>query len=176
MNALDIICKYCAAVIPLIGNEKVGELLHKYGYDDEASIDAVFKAMRECGTEFCKEFAAMARVAINSNEGQEYISIAANDTIDRIAGEDEDDKAAKSERALQWFNSITDLITKGLADSILILQQTNGSASAQQEANRLQQEAVLQQQKNQRTLYIVLAVVVAIIIGAVVFISVKKKK
>lgn len=173
MNALDIIRKYCAAVIPLVGNEEVGELLHKYGYDDEASTDAVIKAMRECGTEFCQEFAAMARVAINSDEGQEYISLAANETVDRIDGEDKD---AKSERALNWFNSVTDLLTKGLSGTIEILKQTNGSATNQEETARMQQEAILQQQKNQRTLYIVLAVIVALIIGAVVFISVKKKK
>lgn len=170
-----------AFVIEVLGTEKVGKLLKKFGYDGTPTPELCMQALDKEGHAFAVPFGKLMKQAGKSPKAKAKLLAAAK--LSKAAGQAATDANGnpltaeqKSQQGLQWFNAISSLFGTAINSVDDIADATNGTNKSLALAQMQREERLRQEAQQKTTLYWILGGIGILLIVVIFVVALTKRQ
>ena len=168
-------------VIDVLGTEKVGKLLQKFGYEETPTPELCMEVLDKEGHAFAVEFGKLMKQAGKTPKAKAKLLAAAK--LAKAAGQSGAAGTTgsgmtaeqKSEQGLQWFNAIAGLFGTAINSVDDIANATNGTDALIAQSQLEREERLRQEASQKTTLYWILGGLGVVLVVAIFVIALSKR-
>lgn len=165
-------------VIDVLGTEKVGTVLQKFGYEGTPTPELCMEVLDKEGHAFAVEFGKLMKQAGKTPKAKAKLLAAAK--LAKAAGQSGANTSGmtaeqKSEQGLQWFNAIAGLFGTAINSVDDIANATNGTNALVAQSQLEREERLRQEASQKTTLYWILGGLGVVLVVAIFVIALSKR-